>query len=264
MGTKVPARVLYDEAHNSQKTINWARAQELAATLPWNPDPLWLYYGELVDRLSGDFSLERNASAPLTVELLSDYEALILDSYQEPLTSQEVQAVRRYVNAGGGLLMLGECGYEDPSPELAASFGITFDGRCLFVPGAELNGTVVVTDVVGHAATGDATEYAHNWGGSLAASGSAVPIAGTLGSGSWRDENGNDAYDAGEEGVFDTLAVVSGGCGRVAALADGTFADADLDWSDNDLLMRALLQWVTQPGSCDSGSSIYLPLLLRR
>ena len=40
------------------------------------------------------------------------------------------------------------------------------------------------------------------------------------------------------------------------------FEATDLDWSDNDVLMRALLRWVTGASPC-SLPAIYLPLLLR-
>ncbi|MEJ2211204.1 MAG: hypothetical protein P8129_19485, partial [Anaerolineae bacterium] len=229
MGTGLPSRVLYDEAHDSQKTIDWDRALELSATLPWNPDPLWIYYGELVDRLSDEFAVERNADAPLTADLLAGYEALILDTHQQPLAAAEVQAVRGYVAGGGGLLLLGECSWFEPNPELPAGYDLGFDGRCLLAPQPVFEGTVVVTDVVGHAASGDAVEYIHNWGSNLVVGEEAMSIADTLGADAWRDDNVNDAYDVGEEGVFDVMAVYDAGCGRVAALADGTFADADLD-----------------------------------
>jgi len=207
--------------------------------------------------------VERNAGSPLTRELLAGYDALILDSHEQALSATEVAAVKGYVADGGGLLLLGECAWFEPNPELPAAFDLTFDASCLFAPLPAFDGTVVVTDVVGHAASGDAMQYAHNWGASLIAGEGAVAIAGTLGADAWQDANGNDVYDAGEEGVFDVLAVSGSGCGRVAALADGTFADADLDWNDNDLLMRALLRWVTQPAACAPARRVYLPIVLR-
>jgi len=203
----------------------------------------------------------RNASQVLSDDYLKNYSALILAVNQEPLSSVEVRAVKRYVAGGGGLVLLGECGYADPNPELGAAYGIGFESPCIFAPTPNLEGTVVITNVVDHAAIGDTQDYAHNWGQSLAISGSAVSLADTTGAGAWADANGNDQYDPGEEDIFDIGAAYDLGCGRVVALLDGTFADTDLEWSNNDVLMRAILRWVTDSPACDNTPSIYLPLV---
>jgi hypothetical protein len=261
MGSEVLPAVLFDEAHDEQKTLDWDRALELSATLDWHPDPTWLYFGEAEDRLSDEFSLERNASAPLSEELLSNYQALIVATNQEALSDDEVTAIKRYVAGGGGLVLLGECGYGNPNPELASAYGIDIEAPCLFAPTPQLEGTVIITHVLDHAAVGDALDYAHNWGQSLSISGSAVSLADTTGTDAWADVNGNDQYDAGEEGIFDIGAAYDAGCGRVVVLADGTFADADLEWNDNDILLRALLRWVTDGPPCGA-PTVYLPVVL--
>ena len=265
-----PKRVLLDEAHDAWLTLDWGRAQALAARAGDPAQPDWYYAGELETLLAGEFELTRD-TAPLTAARLAGVEALILAGNSQALSAAEVAAVKNYVAGGGGLLLIGDCGDENPDPALAAAYGITFSkGGCLF-SGREAGDPVF--DAANYAAEpwlAGVNPFTAMYSKALALSGSAVSLLDTQGLDTWLDADGDWQYDNGEEGVFDLAAGYDSGCGRVAAVGDRSFADSHLDVtaaSENDDLLRQLLRWVTDGRDCAGGGGdgrIYLPMLSRR
>jgi len=88
-------RILFDEAHAERNTLSWDRALIL------NPDcPECQYFGQLISALEYDFVFVRNPDAALSLELLQDYDALMLAAPEEPLNADEYSAVNQFATRG--------------------------------------------------------------------------------------------------------------------------------------------------------------------
>jgi hypothetical protein len=181
------------------------------------------------------------------------------------MTPGEVLAVRSFVRGGGGLILMGDAGYADPNPELASTYGITFNPYTLYSPVPQAEGVFTTGSFVDHPAVKPWHPVTMMWGGSLDLIDPAFWLADTADVSEWRDVGYDDAYVAGvdEVGPFNILGAYDEGCGRVVACADDALGDTTTDWTENDGLMRSLLDWVTGGEVCAQGGAIYLPLVLR-
>ena len=232
-----PARVLWDEAHGEDKTLSWARAQTL---VPDHPD--WVYCGRLVADLDNEFTVVRNASAPLTSQLLAGYDAVILPSPQSSLSQAEIVALRQFMQGGGGVLWLG--GAEWVSAPILVDKGIDLESNVLR-DSQDDSADFDVTTFASHPAVAGVSRVVTNWGGSLSASASSVALATTLGR-VYQDVNGNERHDAGEPmGPFDIAAAYQSGAVRLVAVSGSPFQDHGYDSRNNTPFMRALLHWLT-------------------
>jgi hypothetical protein len=260
------ARILVDERHDNQLSLDWARAQKIDAEWPWREGPAWFHLGDLKRTLSDEFDLVRDPGSAWTAGYLAQYDAVIVPQYGATIAPSEVAALQRYVSGGGGLILLGDCGFTPPNPELAAPYAIEFDARCLFAPydpQQDLVGDLEITHFAPHPAVEGATSYHQHWGQSFALNDDIQWLATTLNAGAWRDDNGNGQPDPGESNVYDVIVGSTGPCGRVAAVAAGTFYDLALEeWPQNGQLMRALLRWATRGPACSF--DVYLPLVIKR
>ena len=264
-----PRRVLLDESHDNKLTLDWARAQALANRHGPPAQPGWYYLERLQQLLSAEFQIDQSGGAPLTAELLSQYEVLIISPYADPLSDGEAAAVQRYVASGGGLILLGDCGFDNPNPLLAAAYGLAFNPACLMAPTDDGGSLFMAANYAGQPWLRRVDPLIVAYGQSLELSGDAFPLLDTLGADSWRDTNGNGEVDAGEPGVFEVAAAFDGGCGRVAAAADDEYCDDCLDVlksSENDVFMRALLRWASAGSACQvsvQGYQVFMPMLKR-
>jgi hypothetical protein len=229
-------RVLFDEAHDEQKTLSWDRAQLLE---PEHPD--WVFCGQMAADLAHEFTLVRNPDAPLTAQLLEGYDALIMPEPLEELAESERLAVEQFLTEGGGLLWLG--GSDGVANQFSQSRGITFDDRALFEIGGD--GDFVVSSFASHPAVAGISRMVTNWGGSLDVVQPAVPLA-TTGDPIFRDLDGDFVYDQGEpRGPFTIAAAYESGAARFIGVSGAPFQDHGYDWRDNTPLVRALLRWLT-------------------
>jgi len=253
-----PLRVLFDEAHDEANTLSWARAQQL---IPGHPE--WVYFGQLSSTLASEFTLVRNPDAPLTLQLLQGYDALILSAPQTAFTEGEIGAIHLYVESGGGLIVLGDCSLDHPANPLLLDYDIMLDEHCLWSPIPDLGSSFAITDFVSHPAVAGVSSYVTNWGESLELGSGAIDLAWT-GTNVWQDINWNSTYDAGSDptGSFAVVAGYDTGYGRVAVVSDNGFQDDGFGLRGNAPLMQALLRWVTGGPQRDL-PCVYLPLVLR-
>jgi hypothetical protein len=235
--SSVKKRVLFDEAHNEFNSISLDRAK---LVYPDHPD--YYYFGMLVESLKDGYTFDSNASAPLTNALLSKYDVLMVSAPRVLFTPEELQAVNEFIQGGGGLVILGDCGLDAAINSLAAPYGITFVPQCLY------DGTsaeFVIKNFVDHEITA-IPRLEMNGGESLTVYGSAVALAFTEKT-AWQDSNWNTTHDAGEPyGPFPVLAVNKIGSGRIVAVADNAFQDSYFSGRSNQLIMKSILQWVTE------------------
>jgi uncharacterized membrane protein len=259
----LPVEVLVDEVHDNLLSLDWTRAQEIADTIGYASFPSWFHLGDLQDALTDTFNLSRHNQGELTLETLENAQVLIIPNYRDALSSDEVKAVRQYVARGGGLVLLGDCAFYNPNPELSAAFGVQFEPECLFGPLPEHNGNITVTMLGAHSAVGGLQSFDLNWSQRLGTSGGAESVALTPDD-TWQDTNGSDAYesDDDEEGVFGVAVAFDDGCGRVVALGDNAFTNTTLS-EDNGELMRSVLEWVSSGEACpDRAVEEPLPVLV--
>ncbi|MBI4161976.1 MAG: hypothetical protein HY509_05970, partial [Acidobacteria bacterium] len=195
---------------------------------------------------------------------LTDFDVLIVKTPTEPYSPEEVEAVRRFVDGGGGLLLIGDhtnlFGMGTVLNGLAGPFGIRFryddtfplrpGGRDLYRPGRLLN----------HPVVSQLREYPLETTCSLEAPLSAAPIM--VGSGLGRDlvdyshRNffGNLRLDLDEDfGAFLQMAAVHHGLGRVLAFTDSTnFSNFSFFWPGRRELALAQVEFLNRrngPGS---------------
>lgn len=256
-GRREMRKILFDEAHDEENTIDWSRAQQM------NPDhPEWIYFGKLAAKLGDEFTFTRNTSASLTSDLLANYDALLLASPLTAFSTAEQLAIQDYITRGGGVLVLGSCGNDHPANSFLSPYGLQFNIHCIFSPIPNWTGDFDVTGFANHPAVMGVTRYAVNWGQHLVVYSPADILAWT-GSNTWEDSDWSDSYNSGDRtGMFSMAASYGVNCKRVAALSDNDFQDDAFDYRGNDVLMRALLRWTTGGAACPV-STISLPLIVR-
>ncbi len=132
------ATVLFDEAHSEAWTIRPDAATRMQPVHPQDSSMVRAA-AALADR---DFSVHANSKGPLTDEALAGADVLVIAHPSDPkweattgegtprLSPDELDAVERFVTAGGGLIVLGETEqdkYGNNLNELLARFGISIE-----------------------------------------------------------------------------------------------------------------------------------------
>jgi hypothetical protein len=243
-----PKRVLVDEAHYNELSLDWTRAQEIAAQYSWAEASAY-FLGVLQSKLVNEFILERNTNQPLSSSLLANYDALIIPPYPHfgEFSNSEVAAVQDFVASGKGLIVVGDCGWTLTDFELLTPYGLAFNPRCLFAPKPEWRGDFTLTSLNSHPSLESLSELFYNWGQPINIWGSATWLVDTQGFDVWEDSNDSGIYEAGVDdlGPFNVVAAADTGTGRIVAYGDNSIDDGSLTWSNNDNFFRKLLRWVT-------------------
>ena len=256
LGQLKPTRVLVDEGHDNLLTLSWTRAQQIANTRPYEAEPEWFFINDLNTYLSDEYQMEAFTGPNLTTNFLSYYDVLVIPNYEGSFSHDEILAVQSFVQSGGGLVLIGDCAFQNNNPELAAAFGVKWTPHCLFGPVPEQNGDITVGKIGDHPAVSGIEEMTLNWAQGLELSGTAEQIAFTD-EDTWQDLNGDNTYDEGQDAVgeFTVGAAYDTGCGKVVALADNSFSDADLSWTENEKVMRSVLSWASTGRNCTRGEA---------
>lgn len=133
-------RILFDEFHSESWSVSGTRAREM------QPDrPGYSSYQMAADELAArDFVIRRNLDSPLT-SIDADVLALVhpcdpkwerTTSSQSPkLSSAEIDAIVKFVSAGGGLIVITEYEhdkYGDNLNDLLGSFGVEIENTTVF------------------------------------------------------------------------------------------------------------------------------------
>jgi hypothetical protein len=129
------ATILFDEAHSEAWTIDDELARDMQPVHPADSS-LAEAARTLAER---DFSVAAHGAGPLDPTTLAEADVLVLAHPSDPkweattgsgsprLAAEEIDAIERFVSAGGGLIVLGETEqekYENNVNELLARFGI--------------------------------------------------------------------------------------------------------------------------------------------
>ena len=249
-------RILFDEYHAK-----------------WKPS---LQFSEFIWTLEAEGDIVEFSDAILDSHLLSRYTTLVLPTPSREFKEYEKEAIRGFVESGGGLIILGEEGsimesedILDPINSISSMFGIEFNSDYVNdpelenqVPDTELTwknpkGFVIIRTFERHPVTWNIFDLGYIIGCSLDVSHPAVE----LGFG-----NPTTVADSkkGEEVVV--LAAAEYGMGKVVAIGDKDFLvggsrrfgahDGFLPYGDNERLGLNIFEWVstqsTKPADADS------------
>jgi len=122
---------------------------------------------------------------------------------------------------------------------------------------------VVLNSIAGGSPLDGLENFTWSSGQTLVLSDGAGWWADTYNHDTWRDKDWDGQYNASvdEAGNFDVIGGYDTGCGRVAAIADDSFGDSFMDWTRNDELLQAVLEWVAAGRDCSTRLELYLPAI---
>jgi hypothetical protein len=117
-------RVLIDEYHSQWEDTTRALDTEWYGLLSTYNYYSWAQW------LDSYYDVDKNTESALSTELLSHYDILILKCPTESYTHEEIQDIRRFVDAGGGLYLIGDhtnvFGMNTFLNQISEQFGIRF------------------------------------------------------------------------------------------------------------------------------------------
>jgi len=235
----VQPRVLFDETHSEASSINLDRAAQV------NPqNPTWQYLGALAAQMNGaGYRISRLTSGSLTPDALSQTDVLVLAAPGTSMTAAETQAVKAFVENGGGLIFIGSCCSALSINTLLSPWGISLDHRIIYSPSTGVPGFQVQNYPSHPALPPSPSFFISNGGGSLNVSGNAVALALTT-EAEWKSISAKSTQQAGDpNGPFAILAAAQAGKGRVFASGNESFTDISRD--GNRQIFLAALRWLT-------------------
>jgi hypothetical protein len=255
------ARVLFDEAHSESWSIRTEIAERMQAAHP--ADASLAAAAAALERR--DFEVAANDSAALDPATLGSADVLVIAHPSEPrwesttgvgeprLGAEEIEAIVSWVEAGGGLIVLGETEqekYGNNLNELIGRFGIEIENA-------------TVQDYVHH--SGDAPSWI--LANLVTAEGSgADPLAGVgeacfYRAGTLSLANGGRilarAFPSASTPDAPLAAVTTHGSGRVVVLADSDlFGDDCIDALDHEAFWVNLVYYAAEPAFAAGGAPI--------
>ncbi len=232
-------RILFDEFH--------AR---------WNPST---QLNQIIFELEGRGYIIGYSGERIDSSVLSGYDALVLSYPSRGFEDYEKEAIKSFVESGGGLIIFGEDGelmgaegIIGPINDISGMFGIQFNSDVVFdkenvVPTPyELGREIVISTFGRHSVTKNVRAIGYIKGCSLDLQPPAVGLA-----------FGNEETTAGEKTGEDVviLAAVEEGAGRVLAIGDTDFIiggtnryrglDGFLPFMDNEKLGLNMFEWAS-------------------
>lgn len=127
-GTRKDGKILIDEGHS-----DWEWTTKKFDTEWYGQQSTYNYYC-LADYLNHFYHVEQKSES-LTVNLLKDYDILMIKTPTEPFSSNEISAIKDFVKQGGGLFIIGDhtnvFGITTNLNPIAEQFGLRFryDGQ---------------------------------------------------------------------------------------------------------------------------------------
>jgi len=206
-------------------------------------------YGNLRDflELSG-FEVESLTEGLLTLSKLRAYSVLVLPLPRKPFLEEEIRSIISFVEGGGGLFIIGDCGgdrfWGSNINNLSRIFGITFNLDVVKAP----REPVIIKQFKRHPITLNVNKLVYRTGSSLNITGNAVGLA-AASSNVWADRLWGQVgvlepeEKKGEEVIV--LAASNFGLGRVVCLGSSTlFTDSNL-LIDHKKLGLNILKWLS-------------------
>ncbi len=219
-------------------------------------------FGNLYDLLGRYFAIERLTEGPLTPALLASHDVLILKTPTQPYQPAEIDAVEQFVEAGGGLLLIGDhtdlFGMSSFMNQLSGRFGIRFRADDTFSLADEGPSTWERPALMPHPIVAGIESFDFETSCSLEVPPRArIVMAGHALGAEMADYNnpgffGNIHVDLRDRfGFFTQVAALDHGEGRVVAFADSTpFSNFSLFFPGRWELAVSSVDWLNHaPGS---------------
>jgi hypothetical protein len=247
------ARVLFDEAHSEAWTI---RAEIAAAMQPAHP-PDSSYALAAAALAARDFVVDVNADLPLTAPALMHCGVLVIAHPSDPawerttgsgsprLSAEELDAIEAFVDAGGGLVVLGETEqekYGNNLNELLARFEVHLENDTVQDYQHHLGApSWILADL--------ATGVRGRDGDLLARVRAACMYRATTISASNGARVLARSHPSASIPTAPLIVATEYGAGRVVVLADSDlFGDDCIDQLDHQALWLNIVYWATRPG----------------
>jgi L-asparagine oxygenase len=250
MATLKSVTLLHDESHNQTWTIDAARAVELSRST--NEAPRYYSYAPMAELVQSRFggAAVRVTQGPLGAELLASGNLLVLNHCcrrahrhqgvggEAIFAAAEIEAIRAAVEAGMGLLVLGEFEIDSWGSnvnDVLQPFGLRFNDDVATIPAQGVRGPLRLpvfetTAIARHVAAGGARKISYCAGCTITlldAAAAAVVVV----------ESGAGAV---------LMAAAEAGRGRVIAVGDSDlFAEPFLSYNDNRALLVGLIAWLS-------------------
>ena len=235
--TEIKAKILVDAAHGEYfKPLP-------SPQLPQTPLSRWAQI-----MAENGFQVDQLTDGYITLDLLQNYDVLVIGEPQDIMFSdEEIQAIHKFVENGGGLL-LGTSWYRYNQPDIlnpiSEVFGVKFrldeimddtnnNGRAYYP---------IISDFADHPVCQGVSAIVYN-GGSLEVYGEAKPVA-------WGDD---DSYALDASGIFTVrigekpvaIAVATYGSGRVVLTGGlSPYTDNSIDFEDNARMSVNMIVWL--------------------
>jgi hypothetical protein len=228
-------RILFDESHGQGGTIDMNRALQLE---PNHPEYVLHSFGP-------EASADRFVASGLTSDALADYDILAVYCPAMPFSQSELDAVRMFVNNGGGLLLIGNATSPCDFGGLEDNYGFKFIPQVVGAPDNPQDAhTFVITDIDRVDLTRGVVEIGVNWGGSLQLISGAWRSVARTSSDSWIDANSDGVKDPNETtGPFTYMAYREIGQGRILAIADNAPFQ---QWAQPPILSDNIIAWLAR------------------
>lgn len=213
-------------------------------------------FGTVAENLRSRFSVSIKKSGKLSYTSLKDYDVLIICSFEESYSSTEVDAIKQFVENGGGLLFVAH--YSSPNNSVSAPFGVLFPSEEVCIWDEETKSSarweIYISNLASHPITNGISQILLDDGVPIVSYENGEILAKTSKT-SWANkmESGNFIMkDADEDsGPLDVLLVQSVGKGRTVFFGSRDAFDNDNveepDQQNTDLLIN-MVQWLGEPG----------------
>lgn len=236
-------RILFDESLAERNTLSRDRALELQSN---NPESV--LFSLAAQRLEQSFNFIRNADDELTLEKLQGFDVLFLAAPSENLSAAELAAIETYLDEGGSLLLLGDANY-GWSNGITESMGISIAGEPLSTEsGVNQFGNAELIGDAGHPSMAGWSSMALSYSGTLQVSSPAV-VVGETNSDAWIDIDRDFQQDPGEPtGPFPVAAAYQDSATKVFVIADNSFNDNIVQYTDNVQFLGSVLTWLVDDG----------------
>jgi len=224
--------VLFDFSHSQDSALT----EEDARTID-RSHPEWHILEELANNVT-----QQVDERPLSDDVLSEVNVLVVAVHKAAFSQVEIAAVEKFVNAGGGLLFIGNGGASPATSALTSAFGLEFLPYSVLEAEDHLWDIVSfnVHDISEHQITSSVDTLQLNYACPMTVDSEWTVIASTA-TEVWQETGSDERQSPGEEGgPFPVVAFRLHGSGRIAAVCD----DAPFRAWGSQSLVHNLIQWL--------------------
>ncbi len=223
-------------------------------------------YTNVVDRLENVGSVDIRDSGKLSYKTLRNYDVLVIGSFKDSYSDTEADAIKQFVENGGGLLLLADNEY--PNNSVSRPFDVTFYSEDVTVAskkGIEKTFRYMtmslttykahffyVTDIKNHPVTSGIDSIAFEEGIPISSYTSGTVLVRTD-SDTWADRSGagvGSKQDDEDEGPFDIILAMEMGKGRAVFIGSAeSFQNVITENERQNLdLIENAVEWLGGPG----------------